>query len=92
MQIYGPGQVHTAQGINAPHNPQIRRGAEGVAQPASGDQLSISAAAEAAVEAATGDGVRTELVARIRSEIANGTYETAQKLDLALDRMLNEIA
>ena len=91
MQIYGPGQVHTAQGINAPHNPQFRRAAEGVSQPMGGDQLSISPAAEAAVQATSNDVVRADLVAKIRSEIAGGTYETAQKLDVALDRMLDEM-
>jgi negative regulator of flagellin synthesis FlgM len=91
MQIYGPGQVHTAQGINAPHNPQFRRSAEGVARPAGGDQLSISPAAEAAIQGTSNDGVRVDLVAKIRSEIASGTYETAEKLDMALDRMLDEI-
>jgi negative regulator of flagellin synthesis FlgM len=91
MQIYGPGQVHTAQGINAPHNPQFRRAAEGVSRPASGDQLSISPAAEAAIQAATNDGIRADLVAKIRAELASGTYETAEKLDVALDRLLDEI-
>jgi negative regulator of flagellin synthesis FlgM len=91
MQIYGPGQVHTAQGINAPHNPQFRRAAEGGSRPAGGDQLSISPAAEAAVQAISDDAMRTDLVAKIRAELASGTYETAEKLDLALDRLLNEI-
>jgi negative regulator of flagellin synthesis FlgM len=91
MQIYGPGQIHTAQGINAPHNPQFRRAAEGVSQPTGGDQLSISAAAEAAIQTAGNNGIRAELVAKIRNELAAGTYETAEKLDVALDRLLDEI-
>ena len=34
--------------------------------------------------------VRTELVERVRAEIANGTYDTAEKLDLAIDAMIDE--
>lgn len=31
---------------------------------------------------------RADLVARIRREIAEGVYETEEKLDIALDRLL----
>ncbi len=33
-------------------------------------------------------GVRFELVNRIKAEIASGTYETPDKMDIALSRML----
>lgn len=35
--------------------------------------------------------VRMDLVNRIRAEIAAGTYETEEKLDIALSRLLDEI-
>ena len=35
--------------------------------------------------------VRTELVERIRREIAEGTYETPEKLQIALERLLNRL-
>jgi hypothetical protein len=34
---------------------------------------------------------RAELVDRVRREIANGTYETAHKWEVALGRLLQEI-
>ena len=34
--------------------------------------------------------VRSELVERIRGEIANGTYDTDEKFDLAIDAMIDE--
>jgi hypothetical protein len=34
------------------------------------------------------DEVRLDLVARVRAEIAAGTYETAEKWEAALDRLL----
>ncbi len=34
---------------------------------------------------------RADLVARIRREIAEGVYETEEKLDIALDRLLDRL-
>jgi negative regulator of flagellin synthesis FlgM len=96
MQVSGSSisQVHGPHGINAPHAPFRNQGAkptEGTT-PATGDKLEISPAAEAAVQATETGGVRQDLVNRIRSEIAAGTYETPDKLDAALNRLLDEIA
>ena len=37
-------------------------------------------------------GIRADRVAELRAEIASGEYETAEKLDSAVSRMLNAIA
>jgi len=37
------------------------------------------------------EGVRRELVERIRSQIAAGTYESKQKLDIAVDRLIADL-
>ena len=93
MQINGPHHVHGPQGINAPRGAQPGSSAKPADSLApTSDQLEISPAAQAAIEAAESGQVRQELVDRIRSEIAAGTYETPQKLDAALDRLLDEIA
>ncbi len=99
MQI---NSVNGAQALNGPH---FRKpaAAPNQAQPAQqADQLEISAEASeaarvseladarAAEHAKDADGVRTGLVARLKSEIASGTYESADKLDAALDRLLDE--
>jgi hypothetical protein len=39
-----------------------------------------------------GREVRWELVARVRQEIAAGTYETPEKLEAALERLLDRLA
>jgi negative regulator of flagellin synthesis FlgM len=36
-------------------------------------------------------GIRTELVERVRQEIAAGTYETPEKLEAALERLLDRL-
>jgi hypothetical protein len=37
------------------------------------------------------DGIRHDLVARVRQEIAAGTYDTPEKLELALERMFDQL-
>lgn len=40
---------------------------------------------------AEGQAVRPELIERIRREIAEGTYDSAEKWEAALDRLLNRL-
>jgi negative regulator of flagellin synthesis FlgM len=97
MNIQGPtpagiSKVHGPHGINAPHAPFRNQPAKEAAKtPATGDRVEISPAAEAAIRAAEAGGIRQDLVSRIRAEIAAGTYETPEKLDAALERMIDEI-
>ncbi len=92
MQIYGPSHVHGPHGLNGPHTNRApgAQPAKPSASPA--DQVDISAAAEAAINATETGESRAELVARVRGEIADGSYETPEKLDAALDRLLDEIS
>lgn len=43
------------------------------------------------MRAAESQNVRHELVSQIRQQIADGTYETPEKLSRALDGLLDEI-
>lgn len=92
MQIYGTTQVHSAQPINAPHrltpaqSPGGAYGASGV------DQLDISPEADLASQIRDIPDIRADRVAAIRAQIQAGTYETDAKLDVALSRLLDEIA
>ena len=89
MQIHGPSQIN---GIKGPHTgPNSTRKASSPSPSAPADRVDISPAAEAAASAAEAPGVRADLVARVRSEIASGTYETPDKLDSALEGLLNEL-
>ena len=42
----------------------------------------------ASIQGANIEGVRMELVMRVRAQIAAGTYETPEKLEAAIDKML----
>jgi negative regulator of flagellin synthesis FlgM len=91
MQVYGATHVHGAQPLGGPHAPRGTSPPSRTASSAGGDQLQISDAANAAARASELPAIRADLVARVRSEIASGTYETAAKLDVALDRLLDEV-
>ncbi len=92
MQIPGTTNVHNPHGIQGPHTPR-RSPSPNQAPPApqASDQLDISPAAEAAVQATEGAEIRQPLVDQIRAQIADGTYETPEKIDQALDRLLDEV-
>lgn len=86
MQINGPARVHGAQSIQAPHRAAATKPAT-----AAPDQLDLSAEADLVGRVHELPDVRADRVAQIRAEIASGAYETEDRLDAALDRLLDEI-
>ncbi len=92
MNIYGTQYLHGAHAISAPHaaKPQQTSAPQQAAQ--AKDEVSLSNAAQQVnqtSEKADSNGeVRFDLVNRLRSEIAAGTYETPEKIDSALEKML----
>lgn len=91
MQIHGPLHVHGAQGITAPH---LIRGtaAAGIdASPAAADEVQISEAGRLLDKIRDLPDIRGDRVAEIRAQIAHGAYETDAKLQVALERLLDEL-
>lgn len=91
MYIYGTAHVHAAQPVNAPHRMAPTQSpspsyAGGV------DELDISPEADFAAQVRELPEIREDRVAAIRAQIQAGTYETAEKMDAALSRLLDEIA
>jgi len=90
MQIHGTSHIHGPHGINPPHS--LHRSPPAQPNAATGaDRVDISPAAAAAIEAAETGGIRKDLVNLIRSQIASGTYDTPERFNAALERMLDEI-
>ncbi|MCD6365441.1 MAG: flagellar biosynthesis anti-sigma factor FlgM [Planctomycetes bacterium] len=56
------------------------------------DVVEISTASMLAAKVQDLPPVRTELIARIKSEIATGTYETEERLNIAVNRLMDELA
>ena len=96
MQIYGPFRVSTTHSAS---NIQRASASEKPAQSASAadngpvDQLDLSQTASTSRvngdSPIAGEGIRFERVAEIRRQIADGSYDTPERLEAALDRFLD---
>lgn len=92
MQIHGPSHLHGAQPIAAPHATRAAQPNASASPSTISDQLDISDAARLAERVAELPEIRADRVAELRAAIANGTYETSDKLATAVDRLFDEIA
>ena len=92
MQIHGPTHVHGPQPINAPHRTQAPQPAAQSGYVTGADQLDISREADMVSRVREIPDIRADRVAEIRAAIEAGTYETAEKLDIAVGRLLDEIS
>jgi negative regulator of flagellin synthesis FlgM len=92
MEINGPGHIHSAQPISTPHIGRVDRADTHGGFVAGGDEVSISREADLVARTHELPEIRHDRVAEIRAQIAAGAYETDAKLDLAVERLLDEIA
>ena len=91
MQVYGPTHLHGASPINPPHTSRVSQ-AEGTGSSTPiQDELQLSDAGLLMEQIGNMPSVRQDRVNQIRQQIADGTYETPEKLDIALGRLLDEI-
>ncbi len=91
MQIYGPSHLHGPQAVNAPHG---ARPSQAAARPESvriNDEVDISDAARLVEQLQDLPDIRQNRVDAVRQQIAAGTYETREKLNAAIERLLDEI-
>lgn len=100
MQIYGPFRVSTTQAAGGNQRLQPQTPVDSVASMRSQspvDKLDLSSAASATSRieggnsVAGGGEIRLDRVADLRRQIADGSYETPEKMDTALDRMLDQL-
>jgi len=89
MYVYGTSQIHSAQPLRAPHRPPSV--AAGNASVSGADELDISSEADFVSQVHDLPEIREDRVAQIRAQIQSGKYETSDKLNVALDRLLDEI-
>lgn len=55
------------------------------------DRVEVSDAARFLAKMDAMPEIRTELVERVRAEIADGVYDTPERFDLAVDAMIDEM-
>jgi len=92
MNIYGTQFVHGAHTISGPHTTKPQPSSATQPSASAKDEVTFSNAAQrvnqSSENAESRGEIRFDLVNRIRSEILAGTYETPEKLDSALEKML----
>jgi negative regulator of flagellin synthesis FlgM len=91
MMIQGTGLVNAPQTINAPQRTAAAPQAAQASSLAEVDQLDISPAADLASRSADVGAIRHERVAQLRAAIEAGSYETDEKINVALDRLLDQL-
>ena len=93
MNIWGVTATHGSQGLGAVKGVEATKAAaetavnQGVGEVRDSVTLSVDAVRAAD---ATSD-IRFDRVNAIRAAIADGSYETPEKLDIALDRLLDRL-
>jgi negative regulator of flagellin synthesis FlgM len=91
MQIHGPSQLHGPQAINAPHAARPSHAAARAEPTRINDEVDISDAARLVEQLHDLPDIRQNRVDAVRQQIAAGTYETREKLNTAIERLLDEI-
>ncbi len=69
----------------------ISAGNTRVTPPSVSDVIEISDVAKLAAKISELPPVRMELVERVKAEIVAGTYETPEKMNIAADRIMDEL-
>ena len=93
MNIFGVFSTHGSQGVSAVKGVDAAQSTQATAaQRGVGevhDAVTLSVDGVRAADAAS--DIRFDRVNAIRAAIADGTYETPEKLDLALERLLDRL-
>ena len=92
MQIYGATHVHGPHTVNAPHAARVDSAHQPMRTGGAADIVDISDTGRLLEMAAQLPDIRADRVQQLRTQIAQGGYDTAEKLDLAVERLLDEIA
>ena len=99
MQIQGPAHLQTTGSVEGTQSVQpsnamneTQHTSEVASNPAAGaDEISISQEADLLSKIGDIPDIRQERVDQIRAEITSGVYETDEKIDIAVSRLLDEI-
>ncbi len=91
------GSIHSIRNVASlshPSNGMIRRDeqADAASPRIAGDRVELSDTARLLNSMRQMPEIRQDRVDTIRNAIARGVYDTADRLDVALDKMLDEIA
>jgi anti-sigma28 factor (negative regulator of flagellin synthesis) len=87
--VFGVQPPNATHGIDSVGNLQPKAAPDSAKQ--ASDTVEISTAGKLAAKIHDSSMVRTELVEQVRSEIAAGTYETPERIEATVDRLMDEL-
>ena len=93
MTIWGITSTHGSQSVNGVKGVEASKATDTVAnQGISEAKDTVALSADAVQAAGATSDIRLDKINSIRSAIADGSYETPEKLDAALDRLLDRLS
>jgi negative regulator of flagellin synthesis FlgM len=92
MQVFGPSSVQSSRAITPNLQTSSVRGASTPTKIDTVDQLELSGEAQRLMQVQQAPELRADRVAEIRAQIQAGKYESLEKVSVAVDRLLNELA
>jgi anti-sigma28 factor (negative regulator of flagellin synthesis) len=96
MNIWGVTSTQGSQGLNALKGVEAAQATDGtqatMQQGVSEVHDSVTLSVDAVRSAESTGDIRFDRVNAIRAAIADGSYDTPEKLDLALDRLLDRLS
>ncbi len=92
MDVRGVGSVSGAVPIRPTSGTPTTRELQVTGPQSPRDELEISSAGKMLDQLSQNPDVRAERIARIKEAIANGAYDTDEKLEAALSRMFDSLS
>ena len=90
MDINAIGSVQRTAPVSHPQS-QVSQPTQSTRVSSTQDELEISKAARMLGDMQSNSDLRAERLAQIKAAIDDGTYETREKLDVAVDKLLKDI-
>lgn len=92
MEVRGLGSVGASRPVTEARPPVETTETGSVNSMSPQDEVEISAVGKMMDDVSRVSGLREQRLAQIKAAIENGTYDTPEKLELALGRMLDQIS
>jgi len=92
MEIRATSCVQASQPLRGVGNVKTIDSSSQISQPDVVDQLDISPEAQAAGALGDATSLRADRIAEIKSQIADGTYLTRDKIEATVDRIVDHLA
>jgi len=93
MNIFGVFSTQGSQGLGAVKGVEAAQSAQSAARQEGVGEVhdAVTLSVDAVKAASATSDIRFDRVAAIKAAIADGSYETPDKLDIALDRLLDRL-